>query len=256
MRVLVTSLMILALAGTARAQGGGGMPGGGGPADGGGGWGAGGRHGGRGGPDGGGDRMRPPPMKPVKRARFDAAVTALFQELDVDHDGIATTAEVTVALQARRDTAIRDRFARIDSNHDKVIDAGEFMAWQRSLGDAAALDDHADGQHPDAMGDGIGAAQDDDKLTDRLIARLIGQVDAVAIAQANTNYDKGASLAELLAYEGGKFDALDTDHDGTLDEAELRAGKLMGGRGGGFGGRRGGGPADGAPGAPPLGDGD
>ncbi len=86
-------------------------------------------------------------------------------------------------------------------------------------------------------------------MEDRIVQRLIGPLDAVAIAGANSNYDAGASLAELLAFERAKFDAADKDHDGALNGAELRAAGLEGRRPGGFGG-------DGPPPGLPRGDGD
>ena len=182
-------------------------------------------------------------FKPIKRAHYDELVKAIFREADGDHDGIVTTDEVTAALAAKRDAIIRERFAQIDANHDKLIEPDEFMAWQRSAGDAVAAGEEGGVNAGVPLGDAIDLPGHD-KGEDRLIRRILGPVDAVVIAKANTNYDKGCSLDELLTFEDAKFDAIDTNHDGELSIDELRAAKLAGEDGGRFGGRRGAPPPD------------
>lgn len=225
------ALALALLATTAPAQMG--PPGGGRPGGGGGGM-RGGRGGMRGGP-GGMARMRD---IEIKRERLDKLVEELFRDADVNKDGIVTPDEVHAVLDSRRDAIIRQRFARIDTNRDKLIQPDEFLAWQRVLGTGASeaeSDDDPEAGGGAALPGAIDAAAK--TMDDRIVQRLIGPLDAVAIAGANKNYDAGASLDELLAFERAKFDAADKDHDGKLNGAELRAaGMVEGRRPGGFGG--------------------
>jgi len=69
-----------------------------------------------------------------------------------------------------------------------------------------------------------------------MLSGLIEPLSATVIAAANTNYDAGVSLEELLAYERQRFDAADKDGDGALSMEELDAlhprGETRGGPGG------------------------
>lgn len=198
------------------AQIGGGMGGMGGGGMGGMGGGVGGRHG-EGGRGGGMNRANPP--KPLERARYDKAVTAMFHEADVDHDGTVTIDEVRGIVEARRDGIIRARFASIDSDHNGTISQSEFFAWQRQMGSAASADDA--GEHEGPVAEVIRPRLSNDPQG-RIIAMLIAPLSATVVAEANRNYDAGVSLDELIAYEGKRFDAADTNHDGLLTFDEMR----------------------------------
>jgi len=212
------AVLLMTLAPPALAQGMGGMDGG----MGGGGMGGGGMGGddmGGGGPPGGGGSARPPqPPKPIKRARFDKIVTDMFRDADTNRDGTVTLDELHALVEARRAVIIKERFAAIDADRNGSISMAEFSAWQSKMGSAAASDDAATG---DRSGPIVEAVMPD-VGEDRALARLIEPLSGTVIARANTNYDAGVSLEELLAYEGKLFDAADTDHDGYLSMEELR----------------------------------
>ncbi|WP_313434870.1 EF-hand domain-containing protein [Novosphingobium sp.] len=187
-------------------MGGGGMggPGGGGPPKGG---------------TGGGGKPRMP--KPISRAHYDKIVTALFRDADSNRDGLVTLDEFHALVNARRDAAIKARFAKVDANGDGTISAAEFTVWQQQMGSVAsdergALGDRS-GQVLEVIAPDFG--RDDD---DRMLADLIEPISGTLIAKANTNYDAGVSLEELLAYEDARFDAADADKDGYLSMQELR----------------------------------
>ncbi|WP_334184094.1 EF-hand domain-containing protein [Novosphingobium sp.] len=205
---------------------GGGMAGG----IGGGGMGGGGRGGPGGGPPGGpGGGGRPRMPKPISRAHYDKIVTAMFRDADTNRDGLVTLEEFHALVNTRRDAAIKARFAKVDANGDGTISIAEFTAWQQQMGSVAidergALGARA-GQVLEVVAPDFG--KDDD---DRMLADVIEPISGTLIAKANTNYDAGVSLEELLAYEGAKFEAADTDKDGYLSMQELRP------RGGGRGG--------------------
>lgn len=220
--MLRTPLLLAAIliATSANAQGGmggsgtgggsgfpGGGPGGGGP-------------GGGSFPGGGPPRSaRPAAMKPIKRANYDKAVTAMFQIADLNHDGAVALDEFRASINARRESVFRERFARIDINKDNVVSVGEFIAWQMSLGSMPADDDDErarDGRVSEMITPRL------EGQSDRRLVSVIEPLSAVVITNANSNYDGNTTLAELLAYEGKRFDALDSDGDGEISELEMR----------------------------------
>ncbi|MFZ5747021.1 MAG: calcium-binding protein [Pseudomonadota bacterium] len=209
------------------------------------------RPGGPGGPGGRQGRPALPQVKPVKRAAYDKAVEAMFRLADTDRDGIVAPAELRKILDARRDAIIRKRFASIDANHDKLIDEAEFLAWQRGLGDDALEEDQGDPDLDLPNANVIRPPVKGDDIDDRVLRALIEPISAMTLVQANSNYDAGVSLDELLAYEGKRFEAADANKDGTLAPDEMRA--LMRGRRGDRSGAEGsGGPGvPGGPGGPP-----
>lgn len=172
--------------------------------------------------DGPGPGMRrPPEMKPLKREKFDKAVTGLFQLGDTDRDGYVTLAELRAVQAARREEVITERFKRIDSDANGSISAAEFSTWQQQLGSAALAEDLAARRDVEIIPDVIRPKLGDD-ASDMLIDRLIDPLSATMLAKANTNYDSGVTLAEMLAFEGARFDAADENGDGSISMEELR----------------------------------
>ena len=163
----------------------------------------------------------PRPPQPLAREKYDEAVGRLFAAADSNKDGTITLAEFQAIISARREQAISERFAAIDTDRNKSVSYAEFAQWQRSLGSTVL----AEGGGPS---DGIVAEQiriEPGRSRDsRLIARLVEPLSSTLLAAANTNYDAGVSLAELVAYEGKKFEAADTNHDGWLAVDEVAAG--------------------------------
>jgi Ca2+-binding EF-hand superfamily protein len=242
MRPLILGLTLLALPSAAVAQG---MPGVG-------------EGGGIGGSRGGGARsgesaiVRKPDverpkaeLKAIPRDKVDKAVETMFRSADTDRDGYVTIDELRAVLKLRREAIIHERFKTIDRNGDKIIDEREFIAWQESLGSLALEDENAADVDlsivPDTIPPQLGKSAEDNAL--RLV---IEPLSATVLANANTNFDKGVTLDELLTYERKRFDDADKDHDGWLSLEELRNLSPRGGRGmrGGFGDRP-------PPGSPP-----
>ena len=164
---------------------------------------------------------RPTVGEALRRDRFDEAVGKLAASADSDRDGTVTLAELRAVIGARKDAAIRDRFATVDANRDKTLSYAEFDQWQRGLGSLALSDEAAatasaalvaEDVRPEPMRDPGG----------KVLARLVEPLNATMLAAANTNYDAGASLAEILAHEGKRFDAADANKDGWVTEDEQR----------------------------------
>lgn len=205
-RVVLPVLLLSSTAALAQ-MGGGGM--GGHP---GGGWGRG----------AGAGMRRMTPAKPLSRERFDKVVTAMFREADANHDGTLTIDELRGIIEGQRDAIIRARFARIDSNHDRAISEEEFFAWQRQMGSVASSESAGMGEADGPVAEVIRPQLGDDP-EDRMIGMMIEPLGVTVLTQANSNYDAGVSLAELIAFEGQKFQAADTDHDGWVTMEEMRA---------------------------------
>jgi Ca2+-binding EF-hand superfamily protein len=187
--------------------------------------------GGMGGPPGGGDGppgggqgrpAKPREMKPIKRSQLDKVVTAMFQQADSNRDGVVTIDELRLVVQARRDQIIRARFTAIDGDRNGAISLAEFQAWQTSMGSVALSETGALGDQGGPVADAILPQLSDDP-EDMVLARLIEPLNATVIAQANSNYDAGLSLEELLAFQRARFDAADADHDGLLLAGEMRS---------------------------------
>jgi hypothetical protein len=211
--VLLTVLIGAAASAQMGPGGGDGFPGGG--------------HGGRGpggggrGGFGGGMGKRPEmrAAEPVKRDKFDKAVTAMFRDGDADHDNVITLDELQGMIAAKRETLIRARFQHVDHDNNGSIDFAEFSAWQAELGSVALSDDAAGGRLA-RVASVIPPPLEKD---DRGLARLIDPLGATVILNADTNSDGKMTLDELLAYEHQRFDAADKDHDGEVSPDELRA---------------------------------
>jgi Ca2+-binding EF-hand superfamily protein len=248
MRPFLLGLAILMLPASALAQEG--FPGEGG---------GGGREGEmRGGQRGGGDGERgmgrpggrPAEAKPVSREKMVKPVEEMFQAADTNKDGFVTLDELRAVLDSKRDATIRERFKKIDTNGDKVIDEKEFVAWQAAMGTVAVSD-------VEARGAGFGIVQESlspswkDGRDDQILRAIIEPLSATVLVNANTNYDKGVTLEELLAYEYKRFDSADLDKDGQLYPQELRSLRPDGGPRVGGGMR----PADGGGMKPPPGGG-
>ncbi|MDE1917280.1 MAG: EF-hand domain-containing protein [Sphingomonadales bacterium] len=214
---LVVITAALLATGPALAQGMGGMGGMGGGMGGMGGGGPGGGvdHG----PDGPVGQFRPRQAKPISLKQFDAAVTDMFRIADANHDGMVTLAEFNEVITARRDAIIRARFKSVDTNHNGQIDESEFIAWQRAMG-STALSESASTQYDEIIPNSI-SPEFHDGEKDEALAIAVEPLNAVVIAAANTNYDAGMGLAELLAYEHARFDKADADKDGVLSREEV-----------------------------------
>lgn len=194
--------------------------------------------------------------EPIARKKFDQAVEKVFRAGDTNRDGTITLAEFNAAIEARKAAVIAQRFAAIDTDRNRQISIEEFTAWQHSLGSVILADSGAGalaqsgGLVAESLPLELGTGRDAEVFRD-----IIAPLSATLIVEANTNYDGGVSLEELLAYEGALFEKADLNKDGWLVPDEIislqeREGKRPGGPLGGPAGARG----PGGPPPPPPGD--
>lgn len=161
------------------------------------------------------------PGEALRRDKFDEAVGKMFASADSDRNGLLTLAELRATIEARKVAAIRGRFAGIDANRDQSLSYAEFDQWQRSLGSAALTDAAAAAASIAAVSEDIGP-EPERGPGGLVLARLVAPLNATMLVSANTDYDAGASLAEIAALEGRRFEAADANTDGWVTEDELR----------------------------------
>ena len=157
----------------------------------------------------------------IRRDKFDDAITEMVGSADSDRDGTVTLAELRAVIGARKDAAIRDRFASVDANRDKSLSYAEFDQWQRALGSVALSDEAAAAASAALVAEDV-RPEPIRGPGGKVLARLVEPLNATMLAAANTNYDAGASLAEILAYEARRFEAADANKDGWVTEDEQR----------------------------------
>lgn len=161
------------------------------------------------------------PGEAIRRDRFDDSVEKMFASADTDRDGQVTLAELRAAIEARKVAAIQGRFASIDADRNQSVSFAEFDRWQRSLGSVVLSDEGA------AAASNTVVAEDIRPEPIRgpggpVLARLVVPLNATMLVAANTDHDGGASLAEVAAYEGKRFEAVDSNDDGWVTDGELR----------------------------------
>lgn len=125
------------------------------------------------------------------RATFTQNVDQAFNGADTNKDGFVTKDEIQTlqtkqlqAMKARETAQISAQFKKLDTNHDNQLSLAEFSAAAEPLPAAA----------PDAP-----------------------------IAKLDTNKDGKISRDEYRAPKLADFDKADSNHDGTLTVAELKA---------------------------------
>jgi hypothetical protein len=161
------------------------------------------------------------PGEAIRRDKFDEAVEKMFASADTDRDGLMTLAELRATIEARKDAAIHGRFATVDANRDQQVSYAEFNQWQRSLGSAALSDAAAAAASNTVVSDDIGPAPIRGEGAP-VLAHLVAPLNATMLVAANTDHDGGASLAEVAAYEGKRFDDADLNKDGWVTADELQ----------------------------------
>lgn len=162
-----------------------------------------------------------PKFETLDRKELEAAVTAMFEDGDRDKDGELTLAEAEARTRDGREAEVARRFARIDSDDDGTIARDEFAAWELQAHRAPpppfavpAKSSDAPGEPTVAHGRGAGG----DVIYRRTPDQPLGAATVVA---ADANRDGALTLAELLAYQGARFDAADRDGDGRISPEEF-----------------------------------
>jgi Ca2+-binding EF-hand superfamily protein len=161
--------------------------------------------------------------------QFDARTRERFARLDKNSDGVIDSAEAEAAIEQRRDRGrrlgerMRQRFAhRFDGDRDGKVTRQEFVDRVGRMFDR--MDLNGDGRITDDdlppmmrgrdMLKGEGGSVRRGPMGGRLIGRLI---------EADANKDGIITREEALAEAGKRFDRLDRNKDGALDQADRDA---------------------------------
>ena len=154
--------------------------------------------------------------KTVTKAEFLAKGTAMFDKMDVNHDG-----KLDAADRAAHEGAM---FDALDSDHNGSLSKGEF---------AAAHQRGPEGDGPGGKGmrhGGPGGEHDG--------AHGGGHMGMMMMHMADANKDGAVSRDEFAAAQAKHFDMIDANHDGQLTQAERKDArdkmKAMGGKRGGM----------------------
>jgi hypothetical protein len=167
-----------------------------------------------------GERRRTP-GEAVRRDRFDEAVEKMFASADSDRNGLLTLAELRAVIETRKDAAIHSRFASIDADRNQSVSFAEFNQWQRSLGSVVLSEEGAAAASNTLVSEDIRPAPERGP-GGQVLARLVVPLNATMLVSANTDHDGGASLAEVAALEGKRFEEADANQDAWVTEEELR----------------------------------
>ncbi|QIK78593.1 hypothetical protein G7077_06485 [Sphingomonas piscis] len=160
---------------------------------------------------------------PLPRAELVASLGARFKLIDTNGDGYFDKTEYLAARTkaeqielGRIKELLARQFAEVDTNKDKFVTVAEIDAKMKNPARAkegvTALDKNKDG-----------------KLSLAEFAAQVGKVEATAdtdqqLTRWDTDRNNQVTLAEYQGSALSQFDKLDANKDGTLTEAEARAG--------------------------------
>ncbi len=161
--------------------------------------------------------------QPVTRAALEAGIKARFDKVDANKDGIVTRAEfdahrdVLKSERQARAKARRDQhFAALDTNKDGQISRAEFDAPR----ERRAEGQKARGEAPKARGEGFA----DRRWRGPGARGSRGEPMAGAwFDRLDADKDGRVSLTDMLAKPLERFDAIDTDRNGTISPEERKA---------------------------------
>lgn len=149
----------------------------------------------------------------ITRAEAQSAATAMFARLDANHDGKIDQAD----RQLRRETMKTQLFERLDANKDDQLSKAEFLAG-RGAGKRGG-----DRQRMAAVGTDDGAMQ-------RGHGRHGGMMRGGMLGMsklARTGKDGAITPAQFSAAALARFDAMDTNKDGQVTQAERQAARAQ-----------------------------
>ena len=132
--------------------------------------------------------------KTVTKAEFMAKGAAMFDKMDVNHDGKLD--------QADRAAHEGQMFDRADTNHDGALSRDEVAAAHQAGPGGNGAGPEA--KHHGKRGGGHGGGM-------------------MMMHMADANKDGAVSRDEFAAAQAKHFDMMDTNHDGQVDQAERKA---------------------------------
>lgn len=158
---------------------------------------------------------------PVKRGDIEARVKEHFAMVDANRDGFATREEIA-AMREKHMAEMRDKhFAAMDTNKDGSISRAEFDAAHAGHGMMGDTEEHQG--HAGHGGQGAAKADRIKMMHMGMAGHRMGMMGMHGMARADKDGDGRVSLAEALTRPLERFDAADTNKDGTLTPEERKA---------------------------------
>lgn len=168
------------------------------------------------------------PAQPITRAEFLAKVKARFDAIDTNHDGYIEESEIAAAqktnaqrLTSTEDQRLNAEFNRLDINHDGQLSQAEFAAAAPPLKMRetprqiiSQIDKHRLGKVSFADYSAAPLADFDKRAHNGIVTPATAPAGQPA---------KPITRAEFLANVKARFDAVDTNHDGYIEENEIAA---------------------------------
>lgn len=158
----------------------------------------------------------PQPERVVTFADVKAAADKLWDRMDVNHDGKVDAAD--------HDARLLERFDAWDTNHDGMISKDEFLATVHAREAKAHGPRQGDADGPGAWR--MGGRDHDGREGDHQRGPHRGGMAVMAIVAPALHEARKDGVMTRAAFDGAvkaRFDALDTDHNGTLTREELHA---------------------------------
>ncbi len=154
---------------------------------------------------------------PMTRTEAEAQAAKIFAKLDANGDGVLDAKD--------REARVAEHFAKLDTDGNGSLSLKEFEAGMAGPGGPGG----PGGRHAESWGDPhekmAGAGPDGRSHGKRHKGErgpgMMG--DGMMGETADANGDHAISLAEFKSAALARFDAVDTNHDGTITKDELKA---------------------------------
>jgi hypothetical protein len=161
---------------------------------------------------------------PATRAEVEASVRERLGKLDANKDGTVTRDEMTTFAKARMDARADDMFAAMDTDKNGSISRAEFDAWHAKRGDRQIVhlerSNGPDGMMPPPPPPPPPEMGGKPMMREHTRMMFMGGRDGMIMADGD---GKGIVIADAVKKALDRFDAADTNKDGTLTPDERKA---------------------------------
>lgn len=161
--------------------------------------------------------------KAETRAGVEARVKDRLGKMDLNKDGTVSPDEMRAFADARMKESADERFAAMDTNKDGVISRAEFDAARAKgsgMGERIVRLERREG--PESAAPPPPGGPEMHKRMDRMRIMMKHHDGAMIMAQGE---GKGIVIADAVKRALERFDATDTNKDGTLSPEERKAGR-------------------------------
>lgn len=156
--------------------------------------------------------------EPMTRADVEARAKARFAEMDANKDGAVTQAEIADTRTEHMSKMQGEMFTKMDADKNGSISRAEFDAHHQNM-TSGGMAPPPMGGHGGMKRKHMGHGEGGKGRMGRMEDRLFGMADA--------NKDGIVTEAEATQAALARFDKVDTDKDGSINDAERKAAREM-----------------------------